>query len=99
MLGIRRSGRLAWKVLQGGELGHLSMPQMKKSKHLLLAAALIVSVLCQAESVLGLGEDGAVEVISDHIGADISAQPEEFVKVGDQIWCREAHAEIHGVRR
>ena len=90
---------MAWQVLQGGAFGHPSLSPMKKSKHLLLAAALIVSVLCQAESVLGLGEDGAVEVISDHIGADISAQPEEFVKVGDQIWCRQAHAEIHGVRR
>jgi hypothetical protein len=72
---------------------------MKKSKHLLLAAALVATVFCQAESVLGLGEDGAVEVISDLSGADISAQPEEFVMIGEQIWCREAHAEIHDVRR
>ena len=86
-------------MLQVRELALPITPNMKKSKHVLLAAALVATVFCQADSVLGLGEDGAVEVISDDSGADISAQPEEFVMIGEQIWCREAHAEIHGVRR
>jgi hypothetical protein len=69
---------------------------MKKLLLLLLASAAVISVLCRADSVLGLDEDGAVEVISDVSGADVAAQPEEFVRVGEQIWCRAAHSEIHG---
>jgi hypothetical protein len=69
---------------------------MKKLILLLLASAAVVSVLCRADSVFGLKKEGAVELVSDVSGADVSAQPEEFVRVGEQIWCRAAHTEIHG---
>jgi hypothetical protein len=69
---------------------------MKKTPLILLAAASVIVVFAQADSVLGLDDDGVVEVISDVSGADVAAQPEEFVRIGEQTWCRAAHFEIHG---
>lgn len=69
---------------------------MKKNSLTLLAAASLIAVIAHAGSVLGLEEDGSVEVISDVSGADVAAQPEEFLRIGEQTWCRAAHREIHG---
>lgn len=72
---------------------------MKKSPMLLSSVAVLVQLLGQGETVLGLKEDGAVEVIADDSGASIETQPEEFVRVGEEIWCRSAYREVHGAGR
>jgi hypothetical protein len=69
---------------------------MKKTPLILLAAASAIVAFAHADSVLVLDDDGAVEMISEVSGADVAAQPGEFVRIGEQTWCRAAHHELHG---
>lgn len=100
MWGILKKFRVARYVVPGkADLNRPIPPAMKKSLLLLSSAAVLVQLLGQGETVLGLEEDGAVEVIADESGASIETQPEEFVRVGEEIWCRTAYREVHGAGR
>lgn len=68
---------------------------MKKLFALVIAGVAVAALIARAETVLGEDGDGAIEVLTDEPGADVAAQPEEFVRVGEQIWCAKAYADLH----